>query len=43
MQAGAVGYLLKDISANELVIRAMHSGQINFLPEANKIMIHAAT
>jgi NarL family two-component system response regulator LiaR len=45
MQAGAIGYLLKDISANDLVqaIRAAHTGQVTFSPEASKVMIHAAT
>jgi NarL family two-component system response regulator LiaR len=45
MQAGAIGYLLKDVSANDLAqaIRAAHTGQITLSPEANKVMIHAAT
>ncbi len=43
MQAGAVGYLLKDISANELAqaIRGAMSGQVTFSPEAAKIMLTA--
>jgi two-component system, NarL family, response regulator LiaR len=45
MQAGAIGYLLKDISADDLAqaIRAAHVGQITLSPEASKVMIHAAT
>jgi NarL family two-component system response regulator LiaR len=43
MQAGAVGYLLKDISANELAqaIRGAMSGQVTFSPEAARIMLSA--
>jgi NarL family two-component system response regulator LiaR len=43
MQAGAVGYLLKDISANELAqaIRGAMSGQVTFSPEAARIMLTA--
>jgi NarL family two-component system response regulator LiaR len=43
MQAGAVGYLLKDISENELAqaIRGAMSGQVTFSPEAARIMLTA--
>jgi NarL family two-component system response regulator LiaR len=45
MQAGAIGYLLKDISADDLAdaIRSAHSGKITLAPEANQAMIHAIT
>jgi len=45
MQAGAIGYLLKDVSANDLAqaIRGALAGQITLSPEASKVVIHAAT
>ena len=45
LQAGVIGYLLKDVTANELAqaIRAAHGGQTTLSPEAVQAMIHAAT
>jgi len=45
LQAGAIGYLLKDVSAEELVraIRAAHAGQTTLSPEAAQVLIHAAS
>jgi len=45
LEAGAIGYLLKDVSADELAqaIRAAHAGRATFSPEAAQALIHAAT
>ena len=45
LQAGAIGYLLKDVSADELAqaIRAAHAGRGTLSPEAAQSLIHAAT
>lgn len=45
LQAGAIGYLLKNISSNDLAdaIRTAYSGQIMLSPEATQVMVHAAT
>jgi NarL family two-component system response regulator LiaR len=45
LQGGAIGYLLKDVTANELAqaIRAAHSGQATLSPAAAQAMVHAAT
>ena len=45
LQAGAIGYLLKNVSADELAeaIRAAHSGRPTLAPEATQALIHAAT
>jgi NarL family two-component system response regulator LiaR len=45
LQAGVIGYLLKDVTANELAqaIRAAHSGQATLSPAAVQAMVHAAT
>jgi NarL family two-component system response regulator LiaR len=45
LQAGAIGYLLKDVSAEELAqaIRAAHVGRSTLSPEAAQALIHAAT
>jgi two-component system, NarL family, response regulator LiaR len=45
LQAGAIGYLLKDVSAVELAqaIRAAHAGQGTLSLEAVQAMTHAAT
>ena len=45
LQAGAIGYLLKNVSAAELAeaIRAAHSGRPTLAPEATQALIHAAT
>lgn len=44
LQAGAIGYLLKNISADELAnaIRAAHAGKPTLAPEAAQALIHAA-
>lgn len=43
IQAGAVGYLLKNVTADELAdaIRAARSGQPTLAPEATKVLIQA--
>ncbi len=43
MQAGAIGYLLKDVSADELAdaIRAGHAGRPTLAPEAAQALIQA--
>ena len=45
LEAGAIGYLLKDISANELAvaIRAAHAGRPTLSTEATQILIESAT
>jgi NarL family two-component system response regulator LiaR len=45
LQAGAIGYLLKDVSADELVqaIRAAHAGRSTLSPEAAQALVHAAS
>ena len=45
LAAGAIGYLLKNVSANELAqaIRAAHSGQPTLAPEATQVLIQQAT
>jgi NarL family two-component system response regulator LiaR len=45
LQAGAIGYLLKSISADELAtaIRAAHHGQPTLAPEAAKVLIQQTT
>lgn len=44
LQAGAISYLLKDVSADELAqaIRAAHTGRGTFAPEAAQALAHAA-
>ena len=44
LQAGAIGYLLKDVSADELAqaIRAAHAGRGTLSPEASQALVHAA-
>jgi two-component system, NarL family, response regulator LiaR len=44
LQAGAIGYLLKDVSADELAqaIRAAHAGRGTFSPEAAQALAQAA-
>lgn len=44
LQAGAIGYLLKDVSADELAraIRAAHSGRATLAPEAVQALVNAA-
>ena len=45
LQAGAIGYLLKNVSADDLAaaIRAAHAGRPTLAPEATAALIHAAT
>jgi NarL family two-component system response regulator LiaR len=45
LQAGAIGYLLKDVSAEELAhaIRAAHAGRATLSPAAVQAMVRAAT
>ncbi len=45
LQAGAIGYLLKNVSADELAraIRAARAGKPTLAPEAQQALIHAAT
>jgi NarL family two-component system response regulator LiaR len=45
LEAGAIGYLLKNVSADELAqaIRAAHVGRPTLAPEAAEALIHAAT
>jgi NarL family two-component system response regulator LiaR len=45
LQAGAISYLLKNVSADELAnaIRAAHAGKSTLAPEAAQALVHAAT
>jgi NarL family two-component system response regulator LiaR len=45
LKAGAIGYLLKDVSADELAqaIRAAHAGRATLSPEAAQVMVRAAS
>lgn len=45
LEAGAIGYLLKDVSAEKLAqaIRAAHAGRSTLSPEAAQALVHAAT
>lgn len=45
LEAGAIGYLLKNVSADELAcaIRAAHAGQATLSPEAVKALAEAGT
>lgn len=44
LEAGAIGYLMKSISAQELAaaIRAAHAGKVTLAPEAAQALIHAS-
>jgi NarL family two-component system response regulator LiaR len=44
LQAGAIGYLLKNVSADDLAtaIRAAHAGRPTLAPEAAQALVHAA-
>jgi two-component system, NarL family, response regulator LiaR len=44
LQAGAIGYLLKNVSADNLAsaIRAAHAGRPTLAPEATQALVHAA-
>ena len=45
LEAGAIGYLLKDVSAEDLVnaIRAASAGRATLSPEAAQALVHAAS
>jgi NarL family two-component system response regulator LiaR len=45
LKAGAIGYLLKNVTADELsnAIRAAHRGRATLAPEAAQALIHVAT
>ncbi|MGC9398063.1 MAG: response regulator [Anaerolineae bacterium] len=45
LEAGAIGYLLKNIQADKLAeaVRAAHAGQPTLAPEAAQVLIRAAT
>jgi two-component system, NarL family, response regulator LiaR len=45
LEAGAIGYLLKDVSADDLVraIRAAHSGRSTLSPEASQALVQSAS
>jgi NarL family two-component system response regulator LiaR len=45
LEAGAIGYLLKDVSADELVraIRAAHAGRVTLSPEVAQTLVEAAS
>jgi NarL family two-component system response regulator LiaR len=45
LQAGAIGYLLKNVTADELAmaIRAAHAGRSTLAPEATQALIQATT
>lgn len=45
LEAGAIGYLLKNVAANDLAnaIRAAHTGRPTLAPEAAQALIHTAT
>jgi NarL family two-component system response regulator LiaR len=45
LQAGAIGYLLKDVSADALAqaIRDAHAGRATLSPEAAQALVHAAS
>lgn len=45
LQAGAIGYLLKDVSADELAqaIRSAHAGRATLSSEAAQALVHAAS
>ncbi|RIK42071.1 MAG: DNA-binding response regulator [Chloroflexi bacterium] len=45
LKAGAIGYLLKNVTAEELsnAIRAAHRGRATLAPEAAQALIHVAT
>ena len=44
LEAGAIGYLLKDVSADELIwaIRAAHAGRSTLSPEVAQVMVETA-
>jgi two-component system, NarL family, response regulator LiaR len=42
LESGAIGYLLKDVSADELAqaIRAAHAGRVTLSPDVAEVMVH---
>jgi two-component system, NarL family, response regulator LiaR len=44
LEAGAIGYLLKDVSADDLAraIRAAHAGRATLSPDVAQVMVHTA-
>jgi NarL family two-component system response regulator LiaR len=44
LEAGAIGYLLKDVSADELAraIRAAHAGRATLSPDVAQVIVHTA-
>lgn len=44
LEAGALGYLLKDVSADDLAlaIRAAHAGRATLSPDVAQVIVHAA-
>jgi NarL family two-component system response regulator LiaR len=44
LEAGAIGYLLKDVSAEELAraIRGAHAGRATLSPDVAQVIVHAA-
>lgn len=44
LEAGALGYLLKDVSADDLAlaIRAAHAGRATLSPDVTQVIVHAA-
>jgi NarL family two-component system response regulator LiaR len=44
LEAGAIGYLLKDVSADELAqaIRAAYAGRASLSPDVAQVLVHAA-
>jgi NarL family two-component system response regulator LiaR len=44
LEAGAIGYLLKNVSADELAqaIRAAHAGRATLSPDVAQVMVHTA-
>jgi NarL family two-component system response regulator LiaR len=45
LEAGAIGYLLKDVSADDLAraIRAAHAGRVTLSPEAAQVLVETAS
>lgn len=45
LQAGAMGYMMKNVSARDLAaaIRSAHAGKMTLSPEATQILIHTRT
>lgn len=45
LRAGAIGYLLKNVSSEELVhaVRAAHQGRLTLAPEATQSLMHTVT